>query len=226
MTARVELIPVADGLAHPLGRHVNHREESKAYPAALAPSYQTVWWPHYGPVLYQGTTGSCTGNALVDCLMSGPLYRKGRNLTEADAERAYSRATQIDPFDGQWPPTDTGSDGLDACRAGVEFGWLRGYTHAFGLDACLRALTLQPVMIGINWYRSMMSPPKSGVLSISGDVVGGHEVALTAITQSGMVRVLNSWGASWSVSGTAFLRFADLARLLSEQGDVSVPVSA
>jgi hypothetical protein len=124
-----------------------------------------------------------------------------------------------------YPPTDTGSDGLDACKAGVEFGWLKGYTHAFGLDACLRALTLQPVMIGIPWYRSMFYSGKGGVLSVSGGVAGGHEVALTAISTSNMVRIQNSWSGSWGINGTAWLKFADLDRLLSEQGDCTIPVS-
>ncbi len=225
MTQRTELIPEAPDNPYRLGRSVNHDERSKAYPAALAPTYKAVWWPHYGPVINQGQIGSCTGNALVDCLMTGPLYRQGRNLSEPDAVRAYERATQIDPFPGQYPPDDTGSDGLDACKAGVEFGWLKGYTHAFGLDACLRALTLGPVMIGIPWYTSMFNPGPGGVLTVSGTVAGGHEVALTAITASGMVRILNSWGSSWAVSGTAFLRFADLAALLGQNGDVTVPVS-
>jgi len=225
VTERTEVIPEAPGNPYRLGRNVRHDEASKAYPAAMAATYSAVWWPHFGPVLDQGNVGSCTGNALVDCLMTGPLHKVGRNLTEADALRAYERATQIDPFPGTYPPTDTGSDGLDACRAGVEFGWLKGYTHAFGLDACLRALTLGPVMIGIPWYTSMFNVGPGGVLTVGGTVAGGHEVALTAITASGMVRIQNSWSSRWGVSGTAFLRFADLGRLLSENGDCTIPVS-
>lgn len=225
MTVRSELIPVAPETPFPLGRHIVHDDRSWDHPALLAAAYQSVWWPHYGPVLYQGSIGSCTGNALVDCLMSGPLYRRGRDLTEADALRAYELATTLDPFPGQYPPDDTGSDGLDACKAGVQLGWLRGYTHAFGLDQCLRALSLGPVMIGINWYESMFKPGLGGVLSVSGQIAGGHEVALTAITATGMVRILNSWGTGWGVQGCAYLRFADLGRLLSESGDVTVPVS-
>ncbi len=92
MTQRTELIPEAPDNPYRLGRSVNHDERSKAYPAALAPTYKAVWWPHYGPVINQGQIGSCTGNALVDCLMTGPLYRQGRNLSEPDAVRAYERA--------------------------------------------------------------------------------------------------------------------------------------
>lgn len=209
----------------PLGRSIHHDERSKAYPAALAPTYRSVYWLHHGSTLDQGSIGSCTGNALVDALMSGPLYRIGRTLTESDALRAYSRATQLDPFPGSYPPTDTGSDGLDACKAGVEFGWLKGYTHAFGMDACLRALTLQPVMIGIPWFESMFTPGKGGVLTASGKLAGGHEVALTAISTSNMVRVQNSWGSGWGINGTAWLKFADLDRLLNQQGDCTIPVS-
>jgi hypothetical protein len=225
VTERTELVPVTEGNPHPLGRHVRHDERSKAYPAALAATYKQVWWSHRGPALDQGSVGSCTGHALVDALMTGPLYRPGRTLTHDDALRAYERATQIDPFPGQFPPTDTGSDGIDVCKAGVEFGWLKGYTHAFGLDACLRALSLQPVMIGIPWYRDMFTPGKDGVLKVSGPLAGGHEGVLTANTGSGLVRFQNSWGSRWGITGYAYLRIADLGNLLSQQGDVTVPVS-
>lgn len=160
MADRTALLSLVPDTPYVMGRHVRHDERSKQYPAALAPTYQSVYWAHHGTTLNQGQIGSCTGNALVDALMSGPLYRTGRNLTEKDAVRAYSRATQLDPFPGVYPPTDTGSDGLDACKAGVEFGWLKGYTHAFGLDACLRALTLGPVMIGIPWYECVVPDTK------------------------------------------------------------------
>lgn len=223
MADRIDVIPIAEDNPQPLGRHVNHDARSRAFPAKLAPTYGTKYWRHHGAVLDQGQVGSCTGNALVSAIMSGPLYRPGRELTEADAVRAYSRASETDPFPGTYPPDDGGSDGLDACKAGVEFGWLSGYTHAFGLDECLRALTLSPVMIGVPWYSSMFKPV-AGILSVSGSVAGGHEVALTGI-KNGKVRVQNSWGPTWGKNGCAWLLFADLDRLLQENGDVTVPVS-
>lgn len=209
----------------PLGRRVHHDDRSRDFPAPQLAAVHDVAWRHHGPILDQGQLGSCTGHALVDCLMTGPLYRGYRNLTHADAVRAYERATVIDPFLGAYPPDDTGSDGMDACKAGVEFGWLTGYDHAFGIDHLLGALMLGPVMVGTSWYESMFSPDNRGRVAVSGSVAGGHEYVISA--RSGRwLRIVNSWGSSWGLHGCAWIAAADLAALLDDQGDVTVPRAA
>jgi hypothetical protein len=207
---------------HGLGRRVHHDPRSRAFPARAAAAVHDVAWRHYGPVLDQGQLGSCTGHALVDCLMTRPYYTTGRRLTHDDAVRAYKRATVIDPFPGAYPPTDTGSDGLDVCRAAVEFGWITGYDHAFGIDHLLGSLMLGPVMVGTEWRDAMFNPDARGRLTVAGPVVGGHEYTITA--KSGKwLRILNSWGSGWGLGGTAWIRIDDLAALLDAQGDVTVP---
>lgn len=217
------LIPEAPGLPHRLGRHVHHDPRSLAFPALTATStIHDVAWRHYGPILDQGQLGSCTGHALVDCLMTRPDYRSGRKLTHDDALRAYERATVIDPFPGSYPPTDTGSDGLDVCKAAVEFGWISGYTHAFGIDHALGALMLSPVMVGTDWHESMFDPDSRGRLTVSGAVVGGHEYTITAKAGS-WLRFVQSWGPSWGAKGFGWIKVTDLAALLDAGGDVTVP---
>ena len=210
----------------PLGRRVHHDPRSRAFPARRVDTYSPVHdvaHRHYGPILSQGTLGSCTGHALVDCLMTKPYYRGTAKLGHDDAVRAYHRATQIDPFDGEWPPTDTGSDGLDVCRAGVEFGWITGYDHAFGIDHLLGALMLGPVMVGTDWHEASFDPdPRTGRISIAGPVAGGHEYVITA-KRGAWLRLLNSWGPRWALNGYAWIRITDLADLLAASGDATVP---
>lgn len=207
---------------HGLGRRVHHDPRSRAFPARAAAAVHDVAWRHYGPVLDQGSLGSCTGHALVDCLMTRPAYRAAAKLTHDDAVRAYRRATEIDPFPGQYPPDDTGSDGLDVCRAAVEFGWITGYDHAFGIDHLLGSLMFGPVMVGTSWTETMFSPDSRGRLTVGGTVAGGHEYVITA--RSGRwLRLLNSWGARWGVGGSAWIRTEDLAALLDAEGDCTVP---
>jgi len=206
-----------------LGRLLRHDEQSKNYPARAADSLRTVWHRRYGRVLDQGQVGSCTGNAAVTNLMTAPLHKTGRALHEADAIAVYSLATEIDDMNGSYPPDDTGSSGLAAAKACVRKGYATGYDHAFGLDHCLAALVLSPVMVGTNWYESMFTPAADGTLTVAGKVAGGHEYALTGIdVRRQRVRVNNSWGSSWGVRGCAWLSFTDLGRLLAEQGDVTV----
>lgn len=222
MTVRTRIIPTMPDAPFPMGRHVHHDPRSFDYPAATGAIGRDVLWRGYGPRLNQGSLGSCTGNALVDFLMSRPTYKRNRRLAEPDAVRAYSRATVIDPFEGAYPPIDTGSDGISVCQAGVEFGWLTGYDHAFGIDHLLGVLALGPAMVGTTWLEQMFYPDSRGRLTVSGEVAGGHEYLVDG-KHGEWLRIMNSWGSNWSVNGYAWIRIADMARLLDDQGDVTVP---
>lgn len=209
---------------HGLGRRVRHDPRSRQFPAATSASLVST--SHYRPdVLDQGALGSCTGNALVGCRNTRPTRNRRRLLTEDYAQAVYARATQLDPWPGDWPPTDTGSSGLAACAAAVEGGLIGRYEHAFGLDHTLAALVLRPVMVGVNWYVDMEYPDARGFVEPTGGIAGGHEFELHAINvRDGFVCAVNSWGTGWGVAGHFRLRFATLGRLLSEDGDCTVPV--
>ena len=205
---------------YPLGRVVQHDPRSFGFPATLG-VLKTVTHRHYGGVLDQGSTGSCTGNAAADALNTVPLRNGRRLLTEVDARTLYHEATVLDGFPGTWPPTDTGSSGLAVAKAVVKAGWATGYTHAFGLDQCLAALVLAPVIVGTNWHQDMFTPDTAGYLHPTGAVVGGHEYALIGLDVARKrVTMLNSWSASWGRNGRAHITFADLGTLLADSGDV------
>jgi hypothetical protein len=117
------------------------------------------------------------------------LYRQ-RRLTEADAVTIYALATKLDPFPGTYPPDDTGSSGLAACKAAQRLGYISAYHHAFGIEHALRALQLGPVITGIDWYSSFDRPDSNGQIRIAGDVRGGHEVEVYGydpVTDFGLV---------------------------------------
>lgn len=208
-----------------LGRHVEHDERSRRYPARTTAVQRTVLWTHSAPVLDQGELGSCTGNALAQCLNTGRFKTsRKRYLDEAAARTLYSRATALDDDPGQWPPTDTGSSGLAVAKAGVQYGYLTGYQHAFGFDHFLGAIQLSPVIVGTNWYEDMFTPA-NGYLSVSGSAAGGHEYLVLGANLKGQyVTMLNSWSKTWGANGRARIRFNDFQRLLNEDGDVTIPI--
>ena len=70
-----------------------------------------------------------------------------------------------------------------------------------------------------------MNPNKSGMVTINGQVAGGHEyLALGVDYAKSQITCLNSWGSGWGLNGRFLLSFATMRRLLAEQGDVVAPV--
>lgn len=214
-----------------LGRHVHHDPRSLRYPFKAAIALTSRRWSADGDtVLDQGNLGSCTGNATVGAMIcsQGPLnaalsIAQKATLNEQLAVKVYERATTTDPSPGSYPPDDTGSDGLDAAKAAKSFGYISGYTHALSLDDALAALTLGPVIIGVDWYEGFDNPSTSGLVSISGQVRGGHEICLDEIdATSKHVWLRNSWSSSWGVQGRACMTFTTLGDLLANQGDATV----
>jgi hypothetical protein len=214
------------------GRHVEHDPKSRsfAFTAAKLVKKSTLW-AHHAPVLDQGQLGSCTGNALAQCL-SGDFFaptlrkvNKGQPLLEHDAVTLYSTATKLDSIQGSYPPRDTGSSGLSVAKAGQRLGYLSGYRHAFSFTSFLAALQTQPVIVGTAFYADMEYPAKDGLVRPTGDVVGGHEyLALGVDYGTERITFLNSWGTNWGVRGRFAMKLDDFAALLADHGDATIPI--
>lgn len=220
---------------HKLGRHVNHDSRSRLYPVDTAGlNIASVRHRRRIGILDQGSLGSCTAQAGIGCLGTDPNYDtvpadSRYPLTEQGAVHLYSDATQVDPYPGEWPPDDTGSDGLTVAKVLQAAGMIAGYTWAFRLDDALKALTTGPLITGIPWYNSMFSPSDEGLVKIFGGLAGGHEIVVDEYDESrGWVGFTNSWGADWGLAGRFYLQAEDYGTLLAQQGDVTAfaPVTA
>lgn len=208
-----------------LGRHVHHDERSRNFRAQLAPTIKSKKHRLYGKVLDQGNLGSCTGNALVHCLHNTPTHIKGKNYKQDTAVKLYSEATKTDPWPGEYPPTDTGSSGLDVCKAAVKLGFITRYEWTFSIDQMLAALMLRPVMVGVPWYTAMDEPdPVTGLINVGGYVRGGHEFAVNGVDlKKEWLHCIQSWG-NWGLKGKFKISISDMQRLLDEYGDCAVPI--
>jgi hypothetical protein len=221
----------------PLGRHVNWDSRSKNFPIPKKTSnpVSKKWTRHIGP-LDQGNLGSCTGNASVGALATGPLFdaiqdllKKGLTLDEALAVAIYSLGTQLDAYSGTYPPTDTGSDGLSVAKACLQKGYISGYTHALSLDDVIQGLQDGPLIVGTNWMSGMDSPNSAGLVYATGTVRGGHEYeALEVDIENRVFGFENSWGPNFGVGGRFYYSFDDMATLLKAEGDATkfTPLSA
>lgn len=182
--------------------------------------------------------GSCTANAgtaaLAFLLGAGRLAEVGLSATDAKAceeyaIRLYHEETVRDGLTGTWPPDDTGSSGLGVARALKRRGLIGGYVHATTANALASLLQSGPVLIGTPWFQTWFRPDRDGFID-SGDwahspVAGGHEilaigldeVAQTAagdvIPQKTVIRLRNSWGTRWGLSGEFRMRMSTYVEL-------------
>lgn len=208
-----------------LGRHRVHDERSRAFalePVALPTT--PVMHTRRLPIFDQGILGSCTANAALGMLCTGPLDI-GKQWTEQDAVTFYSAETVLDDtmgIPGHYPPDDTGSCGLASMKVAKQNGWITGYRHAFSVTTALGWLGKQPISIGIPWLNSMFTPDKNAQIHVDhrSGIAGGHQVCLDGIDPThSLVRIANSWGTSWGDHGHAWLTYADLTWLLHQGGD-------
>lgn len=214
-----------------LGRNVVHDSRNKAYPwMRKSRSLTSQLWPRRIPILNQGQTSSCTGNAQTGALGSDPCFgvlpAPVPHLDEAFAQDViYSGAETIDG-DGPFPPNDNGSSGPSAAQVAKNLGYISGYWHCFSLSDFLDALEDHPVCVGSNWYTSMDVPDSSGLVTISPDATirGGHEyLSRGKDVGDQLVHFDNSWGPTWGpLQGSFLMSYATIERLLGEQGDATV----
>jgi hypothetical protein len=216
-----------------LGRHVKHDPRSLRYLVQPATVPQTKVWTRHIPVLDQGDLGSCTGNATTGVLGSEPFYdtltsAQQQTLNEKQAVAFYSLATQLDDYPQNYPPTDTGSDGLDVAKAAQQLGYISGYLHITSVAAAQTAILAGPFIVGTNWMSGMDNPDPSGRVHATGSVRGGHEYQCIGYhADTDLWEFVNSWGSGWGLGGRFLYSSADFAKLLAADGDATtfVPIT-
>lgn len=207
-----------------LGRRVEFDERSRQFPIRTlirgAPQPRSYTWKC--PVtLDQGFEGACVGHAFAHEAAARPV--KVRDISEAIATEVYSRARQLDQWEGE---NYDGTSILAGAKACVERGWYREYRWAFNFEDVLLTLGYRgPVVLGLNWYEGMAEVDERGFLQVAGRVLGGHAILANGVNLSlKAVRLHNSWGPGWGHNGEAFISFDDLRRLLSEDGEACIPI--
>jgi hypothetical protein len=214
-----------------LGRHVEHDPRSRDYAyQETAAALVAVEHKRHGGIFNQGQLGSCTGNAACGAKNTEPLYHSGSThlIAEAGAVDIYSLATRLDGLsDGYYPPTDTGSSGLAVAKAMKQQGMIGSYQHAFTMDAALAALQAGPVITGVAWYEGFDTPDANGLVKISGQIRGGHEIVARGYEPApnpadSLILLDNSWGTSWGDNGHFYWTVATWQTLLDNSGDVTI----
>lgn len=191
-------------------------------PEELRRPLRSVVHERPAPILNQGNLGACTGFAGTGWMGSCPALMLddviGADMAVDDAEEyargLYSQATTLDPFEGEWPPDDTGSSGLAICKALKARGLISSYRWASTLRGFVQLLQDGPVLLGMPWHEAFFEPTPEGRIDPVGwadsEVVGGHEVLVRGVTldtdqpkdlERAVFLADNSWGESYGIDG-------------------------
>ncbi len=206
------------------GRLIEFDERSRDYPirallAATAKQRSYTWKCNVW--LDQGMTPACTGFSVCQEAAARPVAVA--NITDLMAVQVYHRAQELD----LWPGEDyDGSSVLGAMKAAVERGWYSEYRWAFSeMDLRMAIGFKGPAVLGVNWYTGMLEPWSNGIIQATGIVEGCHAILCNGVNiKKGLYRLHNSWGRSWGKDGECFISFADMEKLLAQQGEACIPV--
>lgn len=219
---RVERIPFTDSR---LGRHVFHDDRSRGFtrPGAVDRStWRTKSIRIYDPIPNPNQEiGNCTGVAKCVQLNAAGNRKTGRVLNMQDAISIYSLATRLDPFDGTYPPTDSGSSGLAAAKAAQQLGLAGEYLWIFnGADGVVQAVMDGDVVnVGTRWDDQMFNPDPNGVVHPGGTVAGGHEWSVRGYDARRDLLLGRCW---WGPFRDFWIARTDLQALLDDGGDANV----
>ena len=195
--------------------------------------------------LDQGYEGACVGFSFSHELAARP--QEIHNIDDEFARQVYFAAQQIDPWSGGAYPGATEFYEGTSVLAGAQVLQKRGFYESYywALSAIETAQGLGyfgPGVLGCNWYTGMFNTDPDGFIWPTGRVEGGHAILIQAVKivyktpfgwwkrtwtdvdyDRSYVVLHNSWGQSWGRDGKAKLALSQLARLISENGDVCFP---
>lgn len=208
-----------------LGRQLVHDPLSKGFPTRTAID-KSKWITKsiriYDPRVNPNQCHSeCTACAKAMEFNAAGNRVKGVVLDMDDAHQIYHLTTTLDPFEGEWPPDDTGSSGLASAKAAQRLGLGGEYRHVFnGADEVVQLIQEGSVVsVGTWWYDDMFRPNAKGVIEPTGPQVGGHQYAAHGYDAKQDVVIIRCW---WGHYRDVRIKREHLNELILDSGDAHV----
>jgi len=156
---------------------------------------------------------------------------------EEFAIRFYNGETDLTGQSSEeWPPTDCGSSGPYIVQYAQSLGLVSGQKIAHGAENIVSLLQGGGVLQGGPFLNDWEDPPASGIVDGNGSqatleaqvqdgVAGGHETYISAVVklvlsitgrvepEKTLLRVRNSWGASFGDHGSFYIHLSTLVAL-------------
>ena len=174
------------------------------------------WWGN------QGNTPQCVGYAWAHWIEDGPVGHGGV-APIVPPTLIYREAQKVDEWVGE---KYDGTSVRGAAKYLRTTNRISSYLWTYDINVLINTvLTKGPVVVGTNWYSSMFTPDRNGVIRVLGRVAGGHAYVINGVDRNTkLFRIKNSWGKTWGKSGHAYISFTDMARLIRENGEVCLAI--
>lgn len=218
-----------------LGRHVVHDERSRAFPLASTPVDRSLW-KDKAIRLYEPSPnpnqeiGCCTGVAKCSQFNAVGNRKTGVVLDLDDAVKVYSLNTRLDVWEGEYPPTDTGSSGIASCKAAQQLGLGGAYYWEFrGADGIVENIMAGRVMsLGTRWDWDMFEPSDGyyqakPVIRPGGGTAGGHQWVARGYAENHDLILGRCW---WGEFKDFWISRTNLQALMDDWGDAHFQVRA
>ncbi|HLE03495.1 MAG TPA: C1 family peptidase, partial [Anaerolineales bacterium] len=178
------------------------------------------WWGD------QNGFQSCVGFAWTAWVEDGPITHKPKGAKTPplyDPAFLYAEAQKVDEWEGA-EPAYFGTSVRAGAKVLKTLGLISEYRWTWDVNDVIDALLyIGPVVVGTNFYESMLTPDENGLWGIAGPVIGGHAYVLNGISQpKNLIRIKNSWSRGWGKNGFAYIMPHDLQRLLNEDGECAL----
>lgn len=174
--------------------------------------------------LDQGAEGACVGFGISHELAARPSEVK-RLTNKFAREKIYWEAQKRDRWPGgSYPganPVYEGTSVLAGVKVAQKKGYFDSYYWAFSFDDLALGVGYRgPAVLGLSWMEGMYDTDENGFIHATGDPVGGHCILCRAINVKKKYFLLrNSWGRNWGINGDCKISFADMKKLLADNGE-------